>query len=694
MPSTLSTVPRDLTAGLVVSLVALPLCLGIALASGAPLFSGLVAGIVGGVLVGALSGSQTSVSGPAAGLTAIVAAQIVALGSFEAFLAAVLLAGLMQLGLGFARAGSLARFFPSSVIKGLLAAIGIILILKQIPHVVGHDADPEGDMSFVQPDSENTFTELFSMVNGLHQGAAVIGLLSIVLLLVWERSKVLKKSPVPGPLAVVLFGVAMNAVFSEWGGGWRIGRSHLVQVPVAETLDGFAGFLRIPDFSQWTNPGLYLAGLTIAIVASLETLLNLEAVDKLDPKQRHSPASRELMAQGAGNIACGLLGGLPVTSVIVRGSVNIAAGVQTKLSTIFHGLLLLVSVAFLPHWLNLIPLSCLAAILLITGFKLASPKLMKQMWREGFYQFTPFIATVLAIVFTDLLVGVLLGLAVALAFILHSSFRRPLRKVVERHIGGDVVRIELADQVSFLNRAALSRELDAIPQGGHVLLDASGTDYIDPDVLDLIHDYKDRTAPARGVELSLVGFHERYERLEDRTQYVDYSTRELQDAAPPEQVLEILMDGQRRFRDGRQLRRDLARQATAIVEGQHPLAVVLSCVDSRAPSEMLFDVGLGDIFSVRVAGPVGGGKVLGSVEYGCVVAGAKLVLVLGHTHLPMIDRQGDGLVINPGSLMGIPGIQTSYSFAILALPERSVRIFEVRDGREIRRDPVFLDDDR
>lgn len=635
MPSnsrlSLSTVPRDLTAGLVVSLVALPLCLGIALASGAPLFSGLVAGIVGGLLIGPLSGSQTSVSGPAAGLTAIVAAQIAALGSFEAFLAAVVLAGLMQLGLGLARAGSLARFFPSSVIKGLLAAIGVILILKQLPHVVGHDADPEGEMSFLQPDSRTTFSELASMLGDMHQGAAVIGLLSIALLLFWERSKALKQSFVPGPLAVVLFGVGMNVWFTEMGDGWLIGASHLVQVPVAEDLGGFVGFLRSPDFSQWMNPALYLAAVTIALVASLETLLNLEAVDKIDPKQRHSPASRELVAQGVGNMTCGLLGGLPVTSVIVRSSVNIGAGVETKLSTIFHGLLLLISVALLPTWLNRIPLSCLAAILLVTGFKLASPRLMKQMWSEGFYQFTPFIATVVAIVFTDLLVGVLIGLGVALAFILKSNFRRPLRKIVERHIGGDVMHIELADQVSFLNRAALSRELDGIPRGGHVLLDATSTDYIDPDVLDLIHDYKDRTAPARGVELSLVGFHERYGKLEDRTQYVDYSTRELQDAVTPQQVLQILMDGHERFRSGRRLTRDLARQATALADGQHPLAVVVSCVDSRAPAEMLFDVGIGDIFSARVAGPVAGGKVLGSVEYGCVIAGAKLVLVLGHT---------------------------------------------------------------
>jgi carbonic anhydrase/SulP family sulfate permease len=627
----LSTVPRDLTAGLVVSLVALPLCLGIALASNAPLFSGLVAGIVGGILVGAISGSRTSVSGPAAGLAAVVAAQITTLGSFEAFLAAVALAGVMQVGLGLMQAGSLARFFPSSVIKGLLAAIGVILILKQIPHVVGHDTDPEGDMSFFQPDRENTFSELLRTIADLHPGAALIGLLSVGVLVLWTRIKPLKESPLPGPLVVVLLGVGLNFVFRGLGDQWIVGGSHLVQVPVAEDLSSFLGFVRNPDFSHWANPALYSAALTVAIVASLETLLNLEAVDNLDPKQRHSPPSRELIAQGVGNMACGFLGGLPVTSVIVRSSVNIGAKVETKLSTIFHGVLLLVSVMLLPGWLNMIPLSCLAAILLVTGFKLASPSLFKRMWLEGRAQFAPFAVTVVAIVLTDLLVGVLIGLASAIGFILHSSFRRPLRKIVEKHLGGEVVHIELADQVSFLNRGALSHELDAVQRGSHVLLDARTTDYIDPDVLDLIHEYKDKAAPARGVKLSLIGFHSKYPELQDRTQYVDYSTRELQDAATPAQVLQILKEGHERFRSGKRLTRDLARQVGATAEGQHPLAVVLSCIDSRTPAELVFDLGMGDIFSARVAGNVAGRKVLGSIEYACAVAGAKLILVMGHT---------------------------------------------------------------
>lgn len=630
-PIPATSVARDLTAGTVVFLVALPLCLGIALASGAPLFSGLLTGIVGGILVGVLSGSHSSVSGPAAGLTAVVAAQIALLGSFEAFLLAVVVGGLIQIALGIARAGILSAFVPSSVIKGLLAAIGVILILKQIPHVLGHDDDPEGEMSFVQPDHENTFSEYDGFFSGeYHVGALVIGLLSVALLVLWERTKPLKKSIIPAPLVVVILGVGLSILFNRIGGLWAIGESHLVQVPVAASPGEFFQFLRLPDFSQWANPAIYTAGITIAIVASLETLLNLEAVDKLDPQQRQSPPSRELLAQGVGNVVVGLLGGIPMTSVIVRSSVNIGAGAKTKISAIFHGVLLLVSVMLLPHVLNMIPLSSLAAILLVTGIKLANPALVTQMWREGRYQFIPFAVTLVAIVFTDLLKGIVIGLAVSVAFILYSNFRRPLRRIVEKHLGGEVLHIELANQVSFLNRAALEQVLRGAPPGTHVLLDARQTDYIDPDILSLIREFRDKTAPVVGVKVSLRGFRDKY-KLEDEIQYVDYLTRELQEQLRPDQVLQILEEGNERFRTGHRLTRELGRQVQVTSQGQHPLAVVLSCIDSRTPAEIIFDLGLGDIFSIRIAGNVTSPKVLGSMEYGCAVVGAKLILVMGHT---------------------------------------------------------------
>ena len=627
----LATIPQDLTAGLVVFFVALPLSLGIALASNAPLFSGVLAGIVGGIVVGILSRSHTSVSGPAAGLTAIVAAQIGRLGTFDAFLLAVVIGGLIQIVMGLVRAGSLSAFFPSSVIKGLLAAIGLILILKQIPHLLGHDTDPEGEMSFSQPDHENTLSEFGSMLGDIHPGAATIGLASVALLVFWKKLPLLRSLRVPPQLLVVLFGVGMSELFRQMGGRWKIGVSHLVQVPVSRTFSEFFGLLRLPDFSQWMNPDVFLAAFTIAIVASLETLLNLKGVDKLDPKQRTSPASRELLAQGVGNVVAGLIGGIPVTSVIVRSSVNINSGGQTKLSTIFHGVLLLASVMLLPSWLNMIPLSSLAAILLVTGMKLAGPAVVRQMWSEGRYQFIPFAITVVAIVLTDLLFGVVLGLAVSVLFILNSNLRRPLRCEVEKHLGGEVLHVVLANQVSFLNRAALEQVLDSIAKGKNVLLDATNTVYMDPDILSMIREFQDKTAPIRGVHVSLIGFREKYH-LQNHIDYVDYPTRELQGQLTSADVLQILKDGNERFRHGRRLTRDFGRQLLGSAGGQHPLGVILSCIDSRSPAELIFDLGLGDIFSVRIAGNVISEKVLGSMEYGCAVAGAKVIVVLGHTN--------------------------------------------------------------
>jgi carbonic anhydrase len=630
------TLIADAFSGLVVFLVALPLCLGIALASNAPAFSGLLAGIIGGLVVGAISGSHTSVSGPAAGLTAVIAAQIAALGSFEALLLAIFIAGVIQITLGVLRAGSIAAFVPSAVIKGLLAAIGLILILKQIPHLFGHDAAAEGEFSFRQMDNENTFTELLRIFGDFHVGAATIGLVCLVLLVVWNRSQLLQRTRIPAPLAVVLLGVGLSLLLARFGEMWLLDATHLVQVPFseketfAEQLSDFLGFLQLPDISAAANPQVYLAAVTIALVASLETLLNLEAVDKLDPKRRVSPANRELVAQGCGNLTAGLIGGLPVTSVIVRSSVNITTGGKTKMAALIHGVLLLGSVLLIPRWLNLIPLSCLAAVLIVTGFKLAKPSLFRQMWREGPNQFLPFVVTVLAIVLTDLLIGVLIGLGFSVLFILRSNLRRPLRQFQEKHIGGDVLRIELANQVSFLNRAALSKVLDGVPRAGHVLIDARQTDYIDADVQDLIWEYLDEIAPARGVEVSMLGLKKHYAPLGDRVQYVDYTTRELRNKLNPDNVLQLLREGNERFRTGRQLTRELNRQLDATADHQHPMAIVLSGASTRTPVELIFDVGLGVLYCARVFGSTVNQGVLASLEHACVVSGAKLILVMGH----------------------------------------------------------------
>ncbi len=624
------TIGRDLISGLVVCLVAVPLCLGIAHASGVPIIAGIIAGIIGGIVVGMLSGSHVSVSGPTAGLTAIVLTQMNVLGTFEAFLLAVAIGGVLQIGFGLLRAGVVANYFPTNVIKGLLAAIGVILIFKQLPHLVGHDVDWQGDMAFFQADGQNTFSELTRMLSAFLPGAAVIGISCVALLLLWDRSR-LKKSLFPAPVAALILGVILSEVFRLSGSSWSIAESHLVAVPVFGTAgQGWNTIFHLPDFSQLNNPKVYVAAITIAIVASLETLLNLEATVTLDPQRRRSPPNRELLAQGVGNLTAGLVGGMPMTSVIIRSAVNTNAGSRTRLSTITHGALLVIAVFLLPTLLNRIPLAALAAILVVIGFKLASPVLVRSMWREGIGQFVPFVATVLAIVFTDLLIGVGVGLAVSLLFLLNRSLRRGMPIIREEHASGIVNRIQLAEQVSFLSRAVLQTTLSRFARGDHVVLDARTTDYIDPDILGLIKSFRDETAPAQGISVSLVGFQNRHE-LSDRVLYIDVSTRAVQASLTPTRVLQLLREGNQRFVSGRSLYRDLPRQVDATSDSQHPMAVVLSCIDSRAPVELLFDLGLGDVFSCRLAGNIPSRKALGSMEFACKVAGAKLVLVLGHT---------------------------------------------------------------
>ncbi|MGD8607827.1 MAG: SulP family inorganic anion transporter, partial [Myxococcales bacterium] len=626
----LQSLSRDFPAGIAVYLVALPLCLGIALASDAPLTAGLISGIVGGIVVGALSGSHTSISGPAAALAAVVAVLIAQIGSFQGFLVAVVIAGLIQIALGLVRAGFIASFFPSSVIKGLLAGIGALLVLKQIPHVFGYDANPQGDMVFSRAGGANTFSELWRMVSDLHPGASLIGLVSVFSLLLWNRSERLSKSVLPGALFIVLISVAINALLGTLGTGWKVEGDHLVRVPVLDGLTDGARLLVFPDWAVLKNPSVYVAAITLALVATLVTLLNLEAVDQLDRAQRSSPPNRELIAQGTGNLIAGLVGGLPMTSVIVRSTVNINANNKTKLSALVHGFLLLGSVLLIPRLLNAIPLAALAAILLVTGFSLASPKLVRQMWREGHQQFVPFAATATMIVITDPLTGVLVGFGIAFTFILWSNYRHPLRVFHEQHLSGEVLRIELANQVSFLNRAALERTLRSVKPGADVLLDARNTDYIDPDILDLIEDFQGKMAPAHGVSVSLLGFKSSYE-IDDQIKFISYSTHELQSSVEPAEIVDMLEQGNVRFRSGQRVMRDMTRQVEATASGQAPLAVIVSCIDSRTPAEYLFDLGLGDIFSVRIAGHVARSKVLGSIEYGCKVAGARLIVVMGHT---------------------------------------------------------------
>jgi carbonic anhydrase/SulP family sulfate permease len=429
----------------------------------------------------------------------------------------------------------------------------------------------------------------------------------------------------------VLIGVAISEALRAAGSAWTIEQSHLVTVPVVGSEGmGWGDLLTFPDFSRWNDPAVLRAAVTLAVVASLETLLNLEATDKLDPERRVSPPNRELVAQGTGNMLAGLVGGLPMTSVIVRSSVNASNGARTRRAAIFHGVLLLGCLLLIPGALNRIPLAALAAVLIATGLKLASPKVFKQMWSEGLKQFVPFFVTVVAIVVTDLLIGVMIGLATSIVFILLSNARRGFRIIKEDHVGGLVHRIELATQASFLNRAQLATTLGEFRRGDQVSIDARATDYIDPDIVSMIKEFVNESAPARGVSVSLQGFKERYP-LQDVKLYVDWTTKDIQASLTPDRVLRVLKEGNDRFASGQRLNRDLAKQVDATAAGQHPMAVVLSCIDSRSPAEILFDLGLGDIFSVRLAGNVASAKALGSMEFACKVAGAKLIVVLGHT---------------------------------------------------------------
>jgi MFS superfamily sulfate permease-like transporter len=496
----------DGPAGLVVFLVAVPLCLGIALASGAPLFAGIISGIIGGTVVALLSGSSLSVSGPAAGLTVIVLNAIATLGSFETFLLAVALSGLIQLALGFLKAGIIGYYFPSSVIKGMLAAIGLILILKQIPHAIGYDFVTIGEESFIEKDGSTTFGSLFKAFDLINYGVAIISIISIIILIIWEKP-FFKKNPffknIPGALVVVILGISINYLFINFFPDFAIGKSHLVTLPVANSFSDFAVQFTFPDITQILNPDVWFVAITIAIIASLESLLSLEAVDKLDPYKRNSPTNQELKAQGVGNFLAGLIGGLPMTAVIVRSSANINAGGRTKMSAIIHGLLLLISVVLIPTFLNLIPLASLAAILLLVGYKLAKIELFKEMYKLGSSQFLPFIVTVLAILFTDLLRGIGLGMAIALFYILKNNYKTPYFFHRESHKEKEIIRLKLSEDVSFLNRGSILLTLSHLPENVHIIIDGSGSQNIDYDVLEIFHDFE-ISAKLKNIKVEMI----------------------------------------------------------------------------------------------------------------------------------------------------------------------------------------------
>ena len=518
--SYLSTLKNDIPASLVVFFVALPLCLGIALASGAPLFSGIIAGIIGGIVVGSLSGSKIGVSGPAAGLAAIVLTAIGTLGGYENFLVAVVLGGAIQIVFGLLKAGVIGYYFPSSVIKGMLTGIGIIIILKQIPHFFGYDADPEGDFAYQQVDGQNTFSEIVMMLKNVSLGPTIIAIIGLTIMLFWD--KVLAKKAkffkvIQGPLVAVVLGIVYY--LSTEGTKYGVGADHLVSVPIPSDFSSFIGQFSFPNFAAITSPAVWVTGFTIALVASLETLLCVEATDKLDPDKNVTPTNRELLAQGTGNMISGLIGGLPITQVIVRSSANIQSGGKSKMSTVIHGCMLLVSVILIPGLLNMIPLSVLASILLIVGFKLAKPALFASMYALGWKQFLPFTVTVIGIIFTDLLMGIALGLMVGVVVILIKSYQNShFLHIQDVSNGVHKIKMELAEEVTFFNKGAILKELDSLPENSFLELDVRKTRYLDYDIIEILEDFSSK-AQNRNISIKLIS--ERGEAL-NLSNYVEF----------------------------------------------------------------------------------------------------------------------------------------------------------------------------
>lgn len=512
-PGLFKNLKNDLPASIVVFFVAVPLCLGIALASGAPLFAGIIAGIVGGMVVGVASGSPLGVSGPAAGLAVIVLTSIASLGgSWEAFLLAVVLAGVIQLILGYAKAGFIAYFFPSSVIKGMLTGIGLLIILKQIPHALGWDKNAFGDTQFFQGDGQNTFSEIFKALDFVTPGALLITAISLGILILWDTVLTKKHrvfGMINGPLVVVALGIGMNYFYQNGILNFSLAADQVVRIPVPENIEGFFNQFTFPDFSAIKNFEVWKIAIVLAIVASLETLLCVEATDKMDPNKRVTPTNRELKAQGLGNIVSGLIGGLPVTQVIVRSSANISFGAKTKMSAILHGFFLLISALTIASVLNMIPLASLAAILLMVGYKLAKPSLFEQMYKLGWEQFVPFTVTVIAILTTDLLKGITAGMIVGGFYALLHSYRNShhMKDVISTEEGHQIHHLVLAEEVSFFNKANVVKSLDAIPANSKVIIDCTNSKSIAYDVLELIKDYE-TNAKTKNITVEKINFRE------------------------------------------------------------------------------------------------------------------------------------------------------------------------------------------
>lgn len=629
-----SRLNKDIPAGIVVFLVALPLCLGIALASGAPLISGLISGIVGGVVVGYISKSGTSVTGPAASVSAVIYIAIQDLERFELFLVALIIAGIIQVILGALKAGIIADYMPTSIIKGLLAGIGVILILSQLPYIVGLDFDNNRYL-----DTSENFISRAPEVIGMFfssftPGAILLSLLSLFILIYWEKTPLKNFKLFPPALFVVIFGVLINQLFKYFLPYLYLDGIHLVNIP---NIDSIFSFFTFPDVSGFTTGKVWTTAVTIAIIASISSLLNIEATDNLDPLKRKTPPNRELIAQGIGNALCGLLGGIAVTSVIVRSSVNIEAGGQTKFSTISHGFLLLVSVLFLSSVINLIPLATLAAILLVVGYKLASAKVFKELFQRGWDQFIPFIVTVFFIVTIDVLTGVLIGTALSLFFLLRNNYYNPFFVVNTKYIQDEVIKLELANEVSFFNKASIKNTLWSIPDNSKVLIDATFTSYIDKDVIDILKDFQNTVAAENNIEVNIIGLKDTYD-VGEEINFFEQKKERIKKTTTPEEILSYLKEGHKIYVSGSDNLQRFRNKELEEYRNTIPLAVVISCLDLKEPLPIVMNAEVGDLVNIRSAGHIINKHVIKNAEYACEQQGARLILLFGNTDNKLIDE--------------------------------------------------------
>ena len=633
----------DFVSAIVVFLVAIPLCLGIALASGAPMFSGLLSGIIGGIVVGSLSGSHVSVSGPAAGMVAIVVAVITQLGDFNTFLLALFIAGLMQIIISWLRAGFIADYIPSNVLQGLLCAVGILLILKQLPlaFTLSHTRFAL-KTQLLDLSMGVSLQPLHNLTAHINHGAMILSLLSFAILIYLNKIQYRWAKTIPAAFIVVTLGIILNEIFLFTNSTLAQNEPHLVNIPKHTSWGDFYTQMQCPNWHALTQLNVYIAALLIAIVSALENLLNIKAGEKLDKKRRYCSKDRELFAQGVGNTLAGLVGGIPITSVIVRTSVNIQTGAKTKVSTILHGGLILLTVMLIPAALNKIPLSTLAAILIYTGYQLTHPNIYRKIYKQGLDRFIPFISTIFFILCFNVLIGIVIGLIISLFFILKSNSQVRLDIIKEFYPNGITHRLVLPQQTSFLNKASLIAELNTIPRRSQLIIDARYSDYIDKEVIEFIKEFKNEQAPHKQISLNLIGFKEQY-KIHNYIDFINVTTYDVQSTLTAEETLVLLKEGNYRFLNDTCIHRSLKTDIQYTATTQHPMAIVVGCIDSRVPVETVFDMSVGDLFCIRIAGNVVNHDVLASVEYACNVVGAKLIVVLGHTRCGAIQSACDGV---------------------------------------------------